>query len=86
MLPTITRTTISIRPSHALGAQILGQMWALYEPHHELDHQQFQEKLASVDEVALFSLRGSETLIGFCGLRHRVVELSTGRREKRCTS
>lgn len=84
MLPTITRTTISIRPSHALGAQILGQMWALYEPHHDMDHQQFQEKLASVDEVALFALRGSETLIGFCGLRHRVLELSTGRRVATC--
>jgi hypothetical protein len=80
MLRGITRTAIAIRPAHALDKETLDQMWALYEPHHNMDHTQFREKLATLDEVALFTLRGNRTLIGFCGLRHRTVELSTGRR------
>ncbi|MBX7431845.1 hypothetical protein JDV09_06940 [Mycobacterium sp. Y57] len=80
MLLAITRTAISIRPAHALDEATLARMWALYAPHHNIDHVEFRDKLATLDEVALFTLRGDRTLIGFCGLRHRVVELSTGGR------
>jgi hypothetical protein len=78
MLHAITRTAISIRPAHTLDEATLAQMWALYEAHHHMDRTQFQAKLATLDEVALFTLRSNRTLIGFCGLRHRVVELSAG--------
>ncbi len=80
MLGGITRTAISIRPAQALDTTTLAQMWALYEPHHHVDYAQFQEKLATLDEVALFTLRSNRTLIGFCGLWHRAVELSAGGR------
>lgn len=80
MLLALTRTRISIRPADTLDQATLAQMWALYEPHHNVDREEFQEKLATLDEVALFTLRSNRTLIGFCGLRHRLVELSAGGR------
>lgn len=80
MLLALTRTRISIRPADTLDETTLAQMWALYEPHHHVDRDEFGEKLATLDEVALFTLRNDGTLIGFCGLRHRVVELAAGGR------
>lgn len=80
MLKGLTRITISFRTIGSLDEATLARMWALYEPHHHMDRAEFLDKLLTLDEIALFTLRGDRTLVGFCGLRHRVIELSTGGR------
>ena len=76
----MTRTAISIRSIEAIDEAMLRKMWALYAPHHNMDWQQFVERLATLDEVALFTCRSDGALIGFCGLRHRTVSLANGKR------
>ncbi|QUR66511.1 hypothetical protein [Mycobacterium spongiae] len=80
MLRTIIRTAISIRRAPSLDEATREQMWALYAPHHNTDRAEFDRRLAVLDEVALFSRRRDGTLIGFCGIRRRVVQLTGGRR------
>ncbi|RDH74502.1 hypothetical protein DVS77_31630 [Mycolicibacterium moriokaense] len=80
MLRAIARTSVSIRPAHALDEVTLARMWTLYQPHHHMDLAEFRDKLATLDEIALFTLRRAGTVIGFCGLRHREVRLRSGRR------
>ncbi|MFY1620952.1 hypothetical protein [Micromonospora sp. WMMD736] len=79
MLRAITRTAISIRPVVTLDKATLDRMWALYAPHHNMTRSEFEDKLATLDEVALFIRRKDRALIGFCGLRHLVVRPATGR-------
>ena len=80
MMRASTGTEISIRPIAALDEATQAQMWALYEPHHNTDSAEFWERLATFDEVALFTRRSDRALIGFCGIRHRVLELAAGGR------
>ncbi|MEZ5130377.1 MAG: hypothetical protein R2763_01435 [Mycobacterium sp.] len=80
MLRSLTDAAISLRPAGTLDQATLTRMWALYAPHHQMDRRQFDEKLATLDEIALFTARSDRSLIGFCGLRHRLVQLRNGRR------
>lgn len=80
MLRSLTGAVISIRQTSTLDQTTLTRMWALYAPHHQMDRREFGEKLATLDEIALFTSRNDRSLIGFCGLRHRLVQLRNGRR------
>ena len=75
MLQAITRTRVTIRPVPALDETTKAQMWSLYAPHHYTDRTEFEERLSTLDEIALFTRRHDRALIGFCGLRYRTVEL-----------
>lgn len=80
MFKGLTRIAVSFRSVGALDEATLARMWALYAPHHHLDRAEFLDKLFTLDEIALFTTRGDRALVGFCGLRHRVVERSRGGR------
>lgn len=80
MLRSLTGAAISIRQASTLDQATLARMWALYAPHHQMDRREFDEKLATLDEVALFTARSDRSLIGFCGLRYRLVQLRNERR------
>ena len=80
MLRSLTGAAISIRQASTLDEATLTRMWALYAPHHQMDRREFDEKLSTLDEIALFTARNDRSLIGFCGLRRRLVQLRNGRR------
>lgn len=80
MLSSITRTAVAIRPAASLDATTTDRMWALYEPHHHTDRPEFDQRLATLDDVALFTRRHDQALIGFCGLRHRAITTANGER------
>ncbi len=80
MLRAVARTSIAIRPASALDAATVAQMWGLYQPHHHTERAEFDSRLATLDEVALFTRRRDRALVGFCGLRRRTVKLASGRR------
>lgn len=79
-LLNIRKTRIDIRPREALDETARAAMWALYAPHHAVDRAEFDEKLAGLDEIALFTSRADGRLVGFCGLRFRLFPAADGRR------
>lgn len=79
-MPLQDRTQITILPIDELDAEMREQMWALYAPHHNMERACFDARIASLDELALFQATGSRELVGFNGLRAKILELGTGGR------
>jgi hypothetical protein len=73
------QSTVAIRRAADLDAVTRAAMWRLYAPHHNVEQVEFDEKLASIDEMALFASRRGGSLVGFCGLRFLALNLGSER-------
>ncbi|KIG15195.1 hypothetical protein DB30_05895 [Enhygromyxa salina] len=73
---TTTRTHI---PTNAIDDETLAEMYGLYGPNHHVSRGEFFERVrGQFDYVALFRLRRGRRLIGFTGVRARVLTLESG--------
>ena len=79
-MPLQDRTRITIVPTEELDADMRELMWALYAPHHNMDRASFDARIASLDELALFQANSSDELVGFNGLRTKIIELASSGR------
>lgn len=72
-----TRTHV---PIHALDDALLDEMYGLYGPNHHVSREDFFVRVrGQFDYVALFRLRRDARLIGFTGVRARLLALESGR-------
>lgn len=76
ILRSPTRTHV---PIDTLDDATLAEMYGLYGPNHHVSQEEFFERVrGQFDYVALFRLRRGRRLVGFTGVRARVLTLESG--------
>lgn len=80
MSPWLTQSRTHV-PTCDLSDADLDEMYALYGPNHHVSREQFYARVRDqLDYVAHFRLRRDGRLIGFTGVRARVMTLESGRK------
>ena len=72
-----------------LDEKIIDQLWQLYSPHHSMMREEFDERVNTLDKLAVFFQKSSENiygqlsdmaLIGFCGIRFKTFTLKNNKK------
>lgn len=74
-------TRVCLVETCSLTPRDIDTLWELFRDHHTITHDEFLARCREKCEItALFRHRHTDALIGFMGVRHREITISTGER------